>query len=114
MRRHDFIQKKVVSYIQEFYFNNVINHITKEEKEKWNEFIDEISNFDNYDNYIDNMILDNDKIVLVQYYYSHVDNEGKLCDLDDVSESNIWIKDNIKYYKEVEKLMEGLMNKEYE
>lgn len=105
MRRHDYVQKKVVGFIQDFYFDYIRDNIDNEEKEKWDNFLDEISIFDNYDNYIDNMILDNDKTVLVQYYYSHVDNDGKLSNLDTMSDTNIWIKDNINYYREVEKLM---------
>lgn len=114
MRRHNFIQKKVIEYVTNFYINNIESKASLEEKEDWENFFQEISNFDTYDNYIDQLIKDNDKVVVLQYYYSHVDNDGVVSTLKSVSEGNVWIKDNMKYYKDIEKLMKPYLITEIE
>ncbi len=114
MRRHNFIQKKVIEYVTNFYSCNIEAKASFEEREGWENFLQEISNFDTYDNYIDQLIKDNDKVVVLQYYYSHVDNDGVLSTLKNVSEGNVWIKDNMKYYKDIEKLMKPYLMQETE
>ena len=114
MRRHNFIQKKVIEYVTNFYINNIESKASLEEKEDWENFFQEISNFDTYDNYIDQLIKDNDKVVVLQYYYSHVNNDGVVSSLKSVSEGNVWIKDNMKYYKDIEKLMKPFLQVEAE
>lgn len=113
MRHHNFIQKKVLNYINDFFFKYIENNVeaSSEIKSRWNEFLEEIINFDTYDNYIDHLIKDNDRVVVLQYFYSHVDDDGNLSTLEKVSERNIWIKDNMIYYKDIEKMMSCYFDK---
>lgn len=95
MRHHDFIQKKILGHLSDYLNKNNL---------EWNEFMDEITNFDRFDCYIDQLVYDDEKILALQYFYSHTNNDGKLSELKNIAESNIWVNHNIKYYKEVEKM----------
>lgn len=114
MRHHNFIQKKVLGYINDFYSEKVESNLDQAKKDEWFDFLDNITNFDTYDNYIDQLVKDNDKIVILQYFYSHVDEDGNISVLKKVSERNVWIKDNMKYYKDIEKLMKPYFENEAE
>jgi len=115
MRHHDFIQKKIIGYLNDYYFTQIEQgKLSDQEKEGWDSFLTEIINFDQFDNYVDQLVLEDKRIVALQYFYSHTDLNGALDELEKASIQNIWVKDNMNYYQKVEKIINNSLKKNEE